>query len=393
MTNNEKPAVCVLTSAHKPTSTRIFYKQCRSLSQAGYHVTLVVPANFNEQIRDGVQILGVSRPQSRWGRPRVWLGLLRRTLSMRPAVVHFHDPELLVLVPFLRLALGQQVRIIYDVHEYFVDSIAHKVWIPRRLRGPVAWLAQTIERILGKAVDGLILVIEEQADLYADWRVDRAVVHNYPVAAAFTDAAPLSAFPPDRFRLIYLGSLYEQRGIMTMLEALVKIVPQVPETLLILGGAFESDEFRTRAETFISDHNLESNVTFLGWIDHARIKHYLVSADVAWLPGLPVKQYKNWAISTKQLECMLMGLPIVSSDHPHRQVFIEEAACGLSVTADDPTAHAEAILWLYKHPDERRAMGERGRRLVSRKYTWEREARILIEFYEQLLNKRTNEAF
>jgi glycosyltransferase involved in cell wall biosynthesis len=206
-------------------------------------------------------------------------------------------------------------------------------------------------------VDGLVFVVEEQKEFYTGWRAKRAVVHNYPDPDAFANPQPVPDLPAGRFRLVYIGSIYARRGIMTMLEAL--------------------------------EHRLEGHVTFLGWVDHARIKDYLASADVAWLPGLPVKQYRHRAISTKQLECMLMGLPIVSSDHPHRREFIEEAQCGFSVTADDPAAHAEAVLWLYRHPQERRAMGARGRQLVLDKYSWSKEAIVLRAFYEQLLEQES----
>ncbi len=376
--------VCTLTSVHKPFDSRIFHKEAHALTRAGYRVTLIAPADFEEQVRDGIRIIGVPQSHSRLRRPCIWWRLLDQCVKLDPDIVHFHDPELLSLAPLWRLRLGQKVRIIYDVHEYFVDSIAHKVWIPRPLRKPVAWLAQNFERLLGRAVDGLVFVIEEQAPLYADWRAAHVVVHNYPQLETFADAVPLPAFPPDRFRLIYLGSLYARRGIMTMLEAMALVVPEAPEALLILGGAFESEAFREQVQTFIDEHHLGSHVTLLGWIDHADVKHYLASADVAWLPGLRVQQYQRRAISTKQLECMLMGLPIVSSDHPHRRIFIDEADCGFSVTADDPRAHAEAILWLYHHPEARQAMGARARQSVLDRYNWEREARTLLEFYDEL---------
>ena len=82
-----------------------------------------------------------------------------------------------------------------------------------------------------------------------------------------------------------------------------------------------------------------------------------------------------------------MGLPIVSSDHPHRRQFISEAQCGFSVTADDPHAHAQAILQLQRDRGERQAMGERARELILRKYTWETEAEVLLAYYERLLRK------
>lgn len=387
--SESKLKVCVLTSVHKPFDQRIFHKECRSLAQCGYDVTLIAPAAFQEEVRHGVRIVGTPRSSSRWGRPLIWFDLVRKAVRLAPDVVHVHDPELLLIAPLIKLALRHRARIVYDVHEYFVDSIAHKVWIPSWLRPAVSWLSERAERLLGRAVDGIVFVIEDQVPLYNTWRSDRVVVHNYPNPEAFADARPLPDFPPHRFRMIYIGSLYERRGIATLLSALPLIVDQVPEALLLLGGSFESDAFRQWAETYIARHELQSHVAFLGWVDRSALPHYLASADVAWLPGLPVKQYRHRAISVKQLECMLMGLPVVSSDLPHRRAFIEAADCGLLVTPDDPIAHAEAILWLQQHPQERQEMGSRGRRLVLDRYTWQSEASRLVAFYDRLLTNRS----
>jgi glycosyltransferase involved in cell wall biosynthesis len=376
-----------LTSVHRPFDHRIFHKECRSLAQAGYDVTLVAPSDIGSVQRDGVQVVGVPRPRSRWGRPWIWLTLLRRAVRARPSLVHIHDPELLLIVPWLRLLLGRPVRIVYDVHEYFVDSIAQKEWIPRLLRASTSRLASTMERLLGWTVDGLVLVIEEQIPLYRGWRAIQAIVHNYPDPATFADPTPVPALTPSAFRLIYIGSLYARRGIMTMLEALLQVIPHAPEAQLLLGGAFETGEFRHQVTAFLAEHSLEDHVVLLGWIDHAQLKDYLAGADVAWLPGLFGRQYQRRSISTKQLECMLMGLPIVAGDHPHIRVFIEEAGCGFSVPAEDPQAHAEAILWLHQHPTERQEMGRRGRQLVLARYNWEIEAVKLLRLYDQLISQ------
>lgn len=374
-----------ITTVHPYNDPRIFYKECLSLSSSEYEVILIAPSNFEERIVDGVRVIGIPPPQSRLLRTVSWIQVIKKTIFLKPDFIHFHDPELLFVVVILRLALGRNVCIVYDIHEYFVDSIADKVWIAPYLRKTIAWLARILEQILGNVVDGLIFVVEDQVPLYKSWKKPYVIVHNYPSSSHFSNPTTKPHIPSNRFRLIYLGAIYARRGIMTMLEALKLVVPQAPDTLLILGGSYESSEFKKQVDGYISGNYLNEHVACLGRIDYKSIKDYLAHADVAWLPGLSIKQYKRRSISTKQLESMLMGLPIITSDHPHRRFFIEEARCGLSVTANDPRAHAEAVIWMHDHPDERRAMGQRGRQLVLDKYSWSTEQTALLAFYNKLL--------
>ena len=102
--------ICVLTSVHQPFDGRIFHRECRSLVEAGYRVTLIAAANLEPAERDGVAILSVKPASSRWQRPLIWWRLYRQVLRLRPQVIHFHDPELLLLVPLFRLALPVRLR-------------------------------------------------------------------------------------------------------------------------------------------------------------------------------------------------------------------------------------------------------------------------------------------
>jgi glycosyltransferase involved in cell wall biosynthesis len=126
-------------------------------------------------------------------------------------------------------------------------------------------------------------------------------------------------------------------------------------------------------------------VEWLGYVPHGEIKHYLAHAHLGVVPGRYTRQYGNPGLTTKLFEYLLMGLPVLSVDYPHRRVYIEKSQCGLTVGAEDVRAHADAILWFSRHPEERNRMGARGQAMVLDHYTWEKEAVRLLQFYDQIL--------
>jgi glycosyltransferase involved in cell wall biosynthesis len=380
--------VCVLTSVHQPFDGRIYHRECKTLAQADYRVTLIAPADFESQNLASISLLGVKRPSTRFQRPRVWWQLYRRVCELRPDVVHLHDPELLLLAPLLRLRLGRGLKIVYDVHEYFVDSFADKHWIPRRLRPLAASLARWSERLLSRGVDGIVCAVEGQRPLYSGFRGPIAVVRNLPLASLFEGVQPHPALDVEGLRLIYAGLILPRRGIDVLVEAMRLLRQQgYQDVYLFLAGPDTSPAYRREIEAFVQTHQLAEQIRWLGYVPHDQVKHYLANADVGLVPGLRTHQTSRPSLSTKLFEYMLSALPVVAADHAYHRVYIEECDCGRIVPTTDADALAEAIVWLRDHPDQARAMGQRGREMVLARYTWEQEQSHLLAFYQTLLTE------
>jgi len=126
--------VTILSSVHIALDNRVFYREARSLERAGYDVTLIA-VHPRDEVKDGVRIIGLPRVR-RWLRPLLWLRLLRLALRTHADVYHFHDPELLLVTPCLRLLTGKPT--IYDIHEVYADFIRVKDYMPAWLRYPIA---------------------------------------------------------------------------------------------------------------------------------------------------------------------------------------------------------------------------------------------------------------
>jgi glycosyltransferase involved in cell wall biosynthesis len=376
----------MLTSVHQPFDGRIFHRESRALTEAGFHVTLVAPAEFGRRTQEGIEILGLPKPKSRLLRPITWWRIARLVPRLQPDVIHFHDPELLLLVPFFRAVLGPEVKLVYDVHEYFVDDVASKYWIPSWLKPAAAQLSSWLESRLVANVDGIVCAVEGQRALYADQESRLIIVRNLPVARVFEGGTPRPPLDGTGSKLIYVGLILPERGIDVLLEAVRILAGEGRDVRLYLVGRETSPAYMEEIRAYVERNGLADRILWLGYVPHDEIKHYLRSADIGVAPGLRTRQYRNPGISTKLFEYMICGLPIVSVDHPHRKKYIDECNCGLTVPPKDASAHAEAVAWLLDHPEESQAMGSRGREMVLDHYTWEKEQSRFLAFYESLIN-------
>jgi hypothetical protein len=128
--------VCHITTVHPVDDHRILHKECVSLRDAGYEVSLVAPRAGDANV-EGISVVGFDRGPARNRLERT----VRRPRAAYAAAVavdaelyHFHDPDFL---PFaVRLARAGR-RMVYDAHEDVPEQIRHKEWIPAPARASV----------------------------------------------------------------------------------------------------------------------------------------------------------------------------------------------------------------------------------------------------------------
>jgi glycosyltransferase involved in cell wall biosynthesis len=364
--------VCHVTSGHSPFDVRIFHKECQSLARAGYEVTLIAPADFSEERVDGVHILGVPRVARRWQRARVLQDIIGRVRELHPAIVHFHEPEFLPFVSYF-----QPARVIYDCHEHYAHALSQKYYLPRAVRYPLAWAFKVVEPILARQVDAVVLVEDGQAHaLRSDGRCT-IFLYNYPRL----DHQPVNRVS-DGHTLIYTGSHAESKGCRIMIEAMRSIVPRISEARLLLVGPFHNPAYERGMRHLISTYGLERHINLVGPVPQTEVPAWTAQADIGLVPTMP--QYQP-SVPTKMFEYMLAHLPVVASDLPINRRFVQDSGCGLLVHPERPEAYAEKIVYLLLHPQEARAMGERGYQAVCERFNWSREEDKLLSLYKALL--------
>lgn len=369
-----RPRILHITTAHRPHDPRLVYKQCPALAEV-YEVWCAIP-EADQAVAPTVQFIALPYYEG-----IIWRILLTGPLiiwkcwRLRPAVVHFYVPE---FIPFAFLFRLRGARLIYEVQENLFKKMhlktRNKSWLLTRA---FAGLDQLARRYC-------YCVFTEHGYLttYTNLRKPPVVIYNYaslPLLEPYrTPYNPHS----DPYSFFYIGWLSMERAFDTLLAAFNRLQATYPEFVVHLFGRQTFSQATLEANP---DYQaVKTKLRFYGYTDQRQAFPYAEGAVAGLALLKPVGDYPE-SYTTKLFEYMALGLPVITADFPLYKDIVERHHCGFCVSPYDPAAIADALTYLIDHPDEARAMGERGRRAVEQEYNWATEADKLRAFYREVI--------
>jgi glycosyltransferase involved in cell wall biosynthesis len=327
------------------------------LVDAGHEVTLVVSGWSGAPREAVVDGMDVHRVGSRHSFPLLAPGYYRRVLARGGYDLLIED---LNKVP-LWSPVWSKAPVVLVVHHLFGGTAFSTAALPV---AAVTWLS---ERPLPRVYRGCpVQVVSEStaADL-----VERGfaaelirVVHN-GVDLDYYRPDPAVPRTPDP-SLVFVGRLQKYKRVDLLIEAVARIVDQVPRVRLWLAGRGPEEEaLRRLAEA----RGVMGHVDFLGFVDEQRKRELL---RTAWLHVITSPK-EGWGLTV--LEAAACATPSLGSDSPGLRDSIVHGQTGVLVPHGDVEALASEMAMLLTRPDRLGALGQAALDR-ARFFSWERSA-------------------
>ncbi|MDQ1882876.1 glycosyltransferase [Aeromonas salmonicida] len=364
--------VAHITTVHKRHDVRIFFKECTSLVTAGYDVYLVVADGLGDDIVNGVNIIDIGLPRSRFHRV-YYATKLAYDVAMRinADIYHAHDPELL---PLLFKLKKKGKLAVFDSHEDVYKQLLNKSYIPRLLRMLIAKSYSFLESFICSRIDGVVCATESIQQNFARKSRISENINNYPI---LNEGAQFKPKVDNEIKSVcFVGTIEPDRGIVEVMKAISLLEYEVK---LNLSGSFSSEDFKSK----LSQCEGWNNVVFHGWLDRVSVDTLIKQSSLGLVTLHPMPNFIE-ALPVKMFEYMRAGVPVLSSNFPLWKEIIAGNNCGLCVDPLSPQEIATAIDSIISNPDMASEMGNNGLNAVTEKYNWSREESKLFNFYRKL---------
>lgn len=176
--------------------------------------------------------------------------------------------------------------------------------------------------------------------------------------------------------ILFLGRLHPKKGLDLLAKAFGTILKNKDDIELVIAGP-DNIDYSDQIIKILKAENAINNTTFTGMLTGNEKLAALSAADIFVLPSYS----EGFSISV--LEAMACGLPVVITKQCNFPE-VEKVGAGKVIDADAGCL-SKVLIELLDNPGLCKVLGDNGKRLVMRKFTWDKVADKMINAYKEIL--------
>ncbi|MPY91438.1 MAG: glycosyltransferase [Luteitalea sp.] len=283
-------------------------------------------------------------------------------------IVHVHNvPDFLVFAAIVPKLMG--ARIILDIHDILPELYAGKFGVREGSALFRALLA--VERFSCRFAHHVVVANH----LWQDKLVRRTVpahkcttIMNYPDLALFRPVAEERKRRDGKFIVLYPGTLNHHQGVDIAVRAFALASDRMPGAEFHIYGEGPA---RPALKQLAKELGLEERVKLMDRVPLSEVSRVMACADVGVVPKR-ADGFGNEAFSTKTLEFMACGVPVVVSRTRVDSHYFDDTLVRFFASGQEADL-ANALLWAYDHREQHGEWIRAARDFVVR-YSWQERA-------------------
>jgi glycosyltransferase involved in cell wall biosynthesis/peptidoglycan/xylan/chitin deacetylase (PgdA/CDA1 family) len=382
--------VCMLVYSFYESDNRVL-RYAETLAKRGDAVDVIALRKDGQPVQDSIRGVNVFRVQERIKNERSQLTYVNRLMKFffKSAVllnkqhkrkpydlVHVHNmPDFLVFAALLPKLQG--AKIILDIHDVVPELYA--TMFGRNERSLLFKVLVGVEKVSGAFANQVIVAnhIWQETVTSRSVKEDKcSVVLNYPDENVFFPRVLQRG--DDKFLMIYPGSLSLRQGVDIAIRAVSLLRDELPSAEFHIYGDGAGREY---LESLVSELGLEDRVLFKGSLPIYEVAEKMAQADL----GIEPKRndmFAGDAMSTKILEFMTSGVPVIASDTRVHKHYFNESVLKF-FRSDDPEDLANKIRMLARDGALRHRLAVEAARLAA-DFVWEKNKQAYLGLVDSL---------
>lgn len=338
------------------------------LKKAGVDITVMTPGNaeyvpFFEAA--GIRVIDF-HPQKKFDRSEISF-IRKELIDGQYNIVHLFNGK--AIINGLKAARGLNVKVV----------------LYRGYCGNIHWWDPTIYfKYLNKRADAIWCIAPAVAEL-----INRNKIFGKKNAFCvtkghnpewYTNVENVSfnefGIPDNAFVVTMVANARPMKGLKYFIRATYKIDPALPIYILLIGNGLDSEDIIKLKEK----SPMKDRIVFTGYRSDSM--GLVKNSDVFVLSSI-----YGEAICKSVIEAMSLGVAPVITDIPGNRGLVINGESGLVIPRKDPVAIAQAIEYMYHHPEDRAKMALGAVNRIQEHYHINDTVSSMLDFYRNLTGK------
>ncbi len=290
---------------------------------------------------------------------RSMLFLIRKQLQNPYALIHVHTPpDFEVFAAWFPKLMG--AKIILDIHDLLPEFYASK--FNTTFDSPVYILLIVLERIAVAFADHVIApnhIWQEKLLARSVKSHECTTILNVPDRSMFYRRERNRI--DHKFVILYPGTLNYHQGVDIAVRAFARIKNSVPHAEFHIHGVGDQQDFLRR---LIVELGLEGRVFMKQPVPLNEVPALMEGADLGVVPKRK-ESFGNEAFSTKILEFMASGVPVIVSDTKIDRYYFDDSLAKFFRSSDESDL-ADSMLLLIQDAELRKRLAQKAEEFISR---------------------------